>query len=1610
MFGRDWKRSVTAVILAVVSVGCSSLDGKDVRQTEQLQNAIPNTGFVPYPIVTKIEDDEVVPDLAPDGSFQPAWDGSVADLLAADAYADCTFNSSIYVPILPDLIVSSAGTDAYLQHLLSKMGQLECEPFAPGPFNTIVQKWVANRESGSCNVDPQTGTSTHLEFSIRAENQYATFPEVFYDNDEWLEFTDDDFLFIDAFVNAGGELDYADLNLCMAQRLRSQMNGGQSLFTPSQDLLEILAVIRERAQLAILNYSSIAKVFSSDGPVPTEIVDEEYDFLALIRHWAEEVNSEVLQTTGEDFASAIRLYLEATYELARMLERQAATRPINDVGFDRAARDWEVGQPRIRLMNLLYGGDPIGSPDLFAPQPGRSRGGVGRAGILPAYVKTDMQDPRVGTLLGLARAQDALLMKVEEDDDLPVGFDAGASAERMYRGIEVSLRAAVCEIETPEDPACDPENIEPTLPELTEINEYALWQDHRVDFNHALSLTQALGEAFGELVRELPTLPSSRDLFRHQDGKLHLLGNHQTELIEGDDWIHIDPDFGTAPFSGHEVMIDFAEIAFLPETILLGADPRKQGFVHNPHSSHPTAATDWEKFRNLGAVAALAHVREALVAGSEADAFATPFFAAASEVLPDIDRAIGARSVVMRPKRTTANVTCPNAPTETCQTFTQDFDSFPIYEVHVTTLEDDPMDRLTTPLPSAQLHSIALDPETVGFNGTDRSDLDGSSTISATTHVYSGYATGYEKRTFQYSLDDEPVRPVLLRGNDPESMEGEQVYMSLFGHFLRSAPSISDEGYATSSGGALNAIGQRAMSVLSYDWSRPAFDAFGLPVDWVPPADASLVGGAPGEPSYQYFLRSAKEAAQEATTAVQKAIDNLVEETLVASDLEVAEERASTIAQIETSALCGDGGTCDLEREIWTPERSSFTCILPLELGQPPGVGHSACELAVASLDRVLGQYLLGSEVMDVPTGVAPTFPAYAGSELQRVLVRQWNAKQLLQRVVIDAERTFKSAGIQMNASSVAKSAALAERDAARSEVEAALEELDLQDDQIQAQADQLQVLIDELNATVELANDVADYECDNKQFERAMHSGTTFSGVKSKHIHVSQEEGWEVEKADKKRSFNPGPFYAQKARCKDAKDHARLLNKTHEDKIAAQAALESALLATIATLTPLKQEALGKRKAAADRAYDAAREAYRAAYSSASAQMVAMVTQVQQAQGELLLAIVELDQIQLRAENAGAAANLERDLAAKQADVRFGLQRKFRSYDMWRARALLESARRLSVAARRAIESRLVVNLSDLQSPQAFVDAPAIWADDVYGTDLDAPAVVGLSAAPQIENAVYPNQLLDYVGNLERFVQGYTVTYPTSVAAPDTEVVTIPGPELLEQVLLVDVEEEDEEVIAVHESVEDVLLGDSSGWTFFCPEENQWLPHPGAGQVPLEERLATMCGDLPPTRMRYNFSLDPWARLDDAIATIPFTQRHNVRWRQLAVNLIGTGVRDCQLAPSPQQCFSESYLRFQFAHAGPAWAMNHSQGWRAFDLPSALIESGKALASEEWLDPVANSWNVPFVANVARAELFGRPVNGAYDLIIELTPDVRPERIEQVQLLIETDYWVRQQ
>jgi hypothetical protein len=101
--------------------------------------------------------------------------------------------------------------------------------------------------------------------------------------------------------------------------------------------------------------------------------------------------------------------------------------------------------------------------------------------------------------------------------------------------------------------------------------------------------------------------------------------------------------------------------------------------------------------------------------------------------------------------------------------------------------------------------------------------------------------------------------------------------------------------------------------------------------------------------------------------------------------------------------------------------------------------------------------------------------------------------------------------------------------------------------------------------------------------------------------------------------------------------------------------------------------------------------------------------------------------------------------------------------------------------------------------------------------------------------------------------------------------------------------------------------------------------------------------------------------------------------------------------------------VRYSLRHIGPAWVTNYEQAWRSLDIPVGNVDDGKALTTEEWLDSVSNGFNRADVTNIARSELHDRPIGGAYELTIELTPDLRVDRIERIQLLTQMSYWVRQ-
>jgi hypothetical protein len=1509
--------------------GCvSETDGSEsVGQVASAINSLPNSGIVAFPI--QIDPTTLQPKIGSDGKPLSAWDRSLPDLLAADAYAQCVTTGWDYKSY-PDPAPNPAPagwttstvrrfSDSYLEGLRAAMAASTCPGGASG-LTTAEKVWLDRRNRAECNYDTQRGATRAATISsTRDIVGYDTFTPI---TSSYFGITSPGVERELAARRASRQLGYADVNLCMAAQLRENLENPESLFLSRDEQAQMLSIILGRTTAAVQEFGLLAKVASSADPVTTAI-DHDNLFLPMLRKW---FDAAPRTRIVDDFAASTRLHGAALLDYMNFMRREASARWTSAPLTTSAEADFGPKSARYAMQCVLNGWCNSENPTAA------SRGTVigGSAAILKSSA---IEDPLANTLLGLARQADAVFWN---DSPTP------AQQDSIYTTTEVNLRLKDCV-----PPAtCTLAAIQAALPPITQFKNYLLWKRYAI----APETGRALHGAIGAWRNRLMVL-----------GQHPALGRFSSEFSLRD----------------KPVIMATASRPGVPKLVYFDAQPEDQGFVPVPKTQSPST-----KYlaKTLGAVPVLAFAREALFDwGAKFTSGAT--FTLINQVTAELASLVGPRTTVIHRKVERSVVATPCPANESCKRVVLSAGSD--YSVDVLTVPTDPFNfGIKLDIDSANnagYEAVLAHPGSTSISGgLTRASLDATARVSPTATTGTGASAGRVLRSFPFATSLNFDRAIL--SDVSSAAAGPKKYVELGALPDISSPELAPltmpQSNAIASGGQIGALVAQTWATSTKDRSRPAFDAFGIPRDWVPPADASLVGGQVGEGTYQYYLRSAAEASHEAAEAVQTAIDGLLTQAESEVSTAEAEATAKNIAKSETTALCGAAASCDLPL-------ARFTAVIPTCTG--------ACDDAMGSVKAIVRQVQLASEVISAPIGFE--FDNYRGGEIQRVLIRQLSARDALNAAIAASYDRAKSYAADLAAADSRLSAATAEHTAADAEMDAALAALDQQDAEVVAGLAEITSLEADVTNAVAAAEATRVAECDPTRMYDAMKAGRTFGGVDMDES-LFWSDSYDITYKSDQVSFNSGPWLDQIHQCQDATREATRLFLEQTKKLDALTQRRAELIAKRDDLTPDQREAITQRKLAAEAGLTAAKAAATESCAASWTQISAQATQLQAAAGELASAGAELSAVKLRAANAISKANLEAALAVDTIAARLAINRRFRSYDLWRARALLESARRISVAARRAIESRFVVNLSEIEAAQAFVDAPSRWADTVYQSDLSPSASIGLTGAPTKGSGVSVNKLADYVENLKRFVEGYTLTYPTSVAAPDTEVLTLIGPDA-RQVLRGGAE---------------VVAEGARGWHFYCPDTGTWVSHPGLAEIPLVKGADKACSGARPTKIKRSFTLGPWGGLEEPLLRQADERRHNVRARRIAVNLVGTGVRDCQQSNDPTACYSEAFLRFDLAHAGPAWMTTQRGGWRVIDMPTAFIHSGKALAVEEWLDPVTISWETGFVSNVAKGELQGRPVGGSYELIIDVPRDVVLSRIERVQLLLEMDYWVAQQ
>ena len=181
------------------------------------------------------------------------WDGTVVDLMFADAFASCSWVTS-------DVPADPAGMDGYLAAVLAKMvSVLPCG--GCGNSGNIATDWVCLRAQSACNAAPSAEalSVTLLQKQFAPQTVPQTYGGVSLASD------------VQSAVNA--ILRTPTVNLCVAQQLRSAFPGAagsQSLLLAAEDQRELLELTRERAQIAMLGFAQLARIAldSSRSSIP----------------------------------------------------------------------------------------------------------------------------------------------------------------------------------------------------------------------------------------------------------------------------------------------------------------------------------------------------------------------------------------------------------------------------------------------------------------------------------------------------------------------------------------------------------------------------------------------------------------------------------------------------------------------------------------------------------------------------------------------------------------------------------------------------------------------------------------------------------------------------------------------------------------------------------------------------------------------------------------------------------------------------------------------------------------------------------------------------------------------------------------------------------------------------------------------------------------------------------------------------------------------------------------------------------------------------------------------------------------------------------------------
>ncbi|MCB9617839.1 MAG: hypothetical protein H6724_00140 [Sandaracinus sp.] len=134
----------------------------------------------------------------------------------------------------------------------------------------------------------------------------------------------------------------------------------------------------------------------------------------------------------------------------------------------------------------------------------------------------------------------------------------------------------------------------------------------------------------------------------------------------------------------------------------------------------------------------------------------------------------------------------------------------------------------------------------------------------------------------------------------------------------------------------------------------------------------------------------------------------------------------------------------------------------------------------------------------------------------------------------------------------------------------------------------------------------------------------------------------------------------------------------------------------------------------------------------------------------------------------------------------------------------------------------------------------------------------------------------------------------------------------------------------------------------------------------------------------------------------------YNHRMVSVALNLVGTNVRDCERSPRPSVCYASGYLPYSLrADGGRFW--NHFGDEIVPPYQPANVEFAKALSAERYITNPLSSADDTLLREYWRHSVHGYPLAAQYRLRIIDVPELDWNAVSDVQLVMRTRYWTHQ-